>query len=420
VGLVLQSAMPKITDAQIRNLPARSKQIADGSVTGLWYFPGSEKGKGKWIFKYTSKETRARREMGLGTYPEIKIDQARSLAQSARTMNANKIDPINHRNELAKNELNNSSRKTFEEAARVTYQEKLPGWSNGKHTKQWIATLEVYVFPIIGSRFVDTLKPTDFADCLRKIWTDIPETASRVRQRCFDVMKWCRAHELVDSNPVELVEHILGKQKSKSEREQHQPAMDWRQVPLFCQGTLHSGSDVSRRGLEFLILTAARSGEIRGAVWSEIDFTNKIWSIPEARMKKKKPHRIPLSKRAIEILKEQKERYPDEDLIFPSPRGKILSDSVFTTFLRNHKVQSSEPPRIATAHGFRSSFRDWASEHGYSRDLAERALAHVITNKTEKAYHRTDLLDERRSMMEVWSNYIVGKAATKKRTEKVN
>ena len=398
--------MPKITDAQIRNAAPSSKQIADGSVTGLWFFPGSAKGKGKWILKYTSKETKVRREMGLGTYPEIKIEEARRLALEARTMNANRVDPINHRNELAKLKHNNNSRKTFEEAARATYQEKLPGWSNGKHTKQWITSLEDYVFPTIGSRYVDTLKAADFAECLREIWKDIPETASRVRQRCFDVMKWCRAHELVNSNPVELVEHILGKQKPKSERERHQPAMDWREIHSFCKHTLHSGCDVSRRGLEFLILTAVRSGEIRGAVWAEVDFKTRIWTIPETRMKKKKPHRIPLSERAIEILRAQKELHPDEDLIFPSPRGKMLSDSVFTTFLKKHKIMSSEPTKFATAHGFRSSFRDWASEHGYSRDLAERALAHVITNKTEKAYHRTDLLDERRPMMDAWSRFI--------------
>lgn len=405
--------MAKISDAQIRNAPPRSKQIADGSVTSLWFFPGSEKGKGKWILKYISKETKARREMGLGTYPEIKIEEARRLALEARSQNAKGIDPINHRKSLVELQLASAQTKTFEEAARATYKEKLPRWSNGKHTKQWISTLEEYVFPKIGSRNVATLKPADFAGCLEKIWNTKYETASRVRQRCFDVMKWCRAHELVDSNPVELVEHILGKQKPKSERERHQPAMDWRNIPIFAKNTLHTKNDVTRSGLEFLILTAARSGELRGAAWSEIDFENNIWSIPADRMKKKKPHRVPLSDRALELLKVQRSLHPDAELIFPSPRGKVLSDSVFTTFLKKNKIMSSQYGVFATAHGFRSSFRDWASEHGYSRDLAERALAHEISNKTEKAYHRTDLLEERRKMMNAWSEFVAGNSKPK-------
>lgn len=399
--------MAKISDAQIRNIPPQSKQIADGSVTGLWFFPGSEKGKGKWILKYTSKETKARREMGLGTYPEIKIEEARRLALEARSLNSKGIDPINRRNALAELLVTTKQTKTFEEAARATYKEKIPRWTNGKHTKQWISTLEEYVFPKIGSRNVATLKPSDFAECLESIWNSKYETASRVRQRCFDVMKWCRAHELVASNPVELVEHILGKQKPKSERERHQPAMDWRNIPIFARNTLQIKNDVTRIGLEFLILTAARSGEVRGADWSEIDLQNSIWLIPAERMKKNKPHRVPLSERAIELLKAQKKLYPDAELIFPSPRGKVLSDSVFTTFLKKHKIMSSETGIIATAHGFRSSFRDWASENGYQRDLAEKALAHEIKNSTERAYHRTDLLDERRSMMKKWSEFVM-------------
>lgn len=400
--------MAKMTDAQIRNAPPRSRQIADGSVTGLWFFPGSQKGRGNWILKYTSKETKARREMGLGTYPEIRIEDARRLAAAARSMNANGIDPINHRKSERERELNIKAvpEKTFEEAARATYQEKLQRWSNAKHSKQWISSLERYVFPKLGIQPVASLKPADFADCLREIWNDIPETASRVRQRCFDVMKWCRAHELIEANPVELVEHILGKQLPKRERERHQPAMNWREIPNFLKTHLRTGDEVSRLGLEFLILTAVRSGELRGATWSEFDFEKKVWTIPAERMKKKKRHSIPLAERPMEILRLQKLRNDGSDLVFPSPRGKMLSDMAFTSFLRKHKIMSSDGQSVATAHGFRSSFRDWASENGYSRDLAEKALAHELKDKTEKAYHRTDLLKERVPMMQAWATLV--------------
>lgn len=145
--------MAKITDAQIRNAVPRSKQIADGSVTGLWFFPGSERGRGKWILIYSSPETRKRRQMGLGVYPEVMIEEARRLALEARVKIVNKIDPINQRNSMMELEHNNKKKKNFEEAARETYQEKLPRWSNGKHTKQWIATLEKYVFPISAVRY---------------------------------------------------------------------------------------------------------------------------------------------------------------------------------------------------------------------------------------------------------------------------
>ncbi len=159
--------------------------------------------------------------------------------------------------------------------------------------------------------------------------------------------------------------------------------------------------------MEFLILTACRSGEVRGARWSEIDMDAAIWTIPAERMKAKIAHRVPLSGCAIEILKAQEDKH--EDLVFPSSRDRVaLSDMVLTAFLRRVNAPSDTPGRIATAHGFRSSFRDWCSERGYSRDLAERALAHTVQNKVEAAYHRTDLLEQRRQMMSVWSDFVAG------------
>jgi integrase len=379
-------------------------------VTGLTLVPGNKKGKGNWNLRFVSPVTHKRRDMGLGTYPSVKIETARRSAMDARELIASGKDPVEER-KLKRTLLSKAPKiVTFEEAAREKYGEKLPGWKNPKHAAQWIRTLEAYVFPVIGKREVSTLKPADFAEALKPIWLTKPETASRVRQRCHDTMKWCLAHELVTGNPVDFVEHILGPQPAKSDRVRHQPAMAWRDIPDFVEAVLRVRNDISRTGLEFLILTAARSEEVRGATWDEIDFEKRIWTVPAARMKRKKEHVVPLSNRALEILSMQKQSDAHPTLVFPSPRGKVLTDMAFTVFLRKHKVMSSNGKDTATAHGFRSSFRDWASENGYPRDLAEKALAHAVRDKTEAAYHRTELVEERRQMMEDWAKWVCSKA----------
>jgi integrase len=215
------------------------------------------------------------------------------------------------------------------------------------------------------------------------------------------------ARDLSKGNPLDVVGHLLPQQPGIRERTVHQPSMPWRDIPRFVQEVLRAGiSNVTRALLEFVILTAARSGEARAIQWKELDLAGKVWTVPADRMKAKVAHRVPLPARAIEILKAQRKACPGSDLVFPAPRGGVLSDMVLTAFLRNQKARSSDKERVATAHGFRSSFRDWASENGYARDLAERALAHTISNRAEAAYHRTDLLEQRRKMMEAWARHI--------------
>jgi len=186
--------------------------------------------------------------------------------------------------------------------------------------------------------------------------------------------------------------------------------MPWRDVPAFVKRHVaeFKQGEATRAALLFLILTAARSGEVRGATWDEFDLKAGVWTIPGERMKAKEQHRVPLSSAALELVKRLKEQKLHETLAFPSPRQKVLSDMVLTSFLRRVKAPSDTPRRVATAHGFRSSFRDWASEHGYARDLAERALAHTIANKTEAAYHRSDLMEQRRPMMQKWAAHVRG------------
>ena len=401
--------MAQITDLRAKKIAPGDKPVADGTIPGLRLEPGNVKGEGKWILRFVSPVTSKRRDMGLGTYPEVGIADARIRGMAARQSIAGGKDPIEERNVDRAARKADAETMTFERAALKVHEEQTPGWKNPKHAAQWVNTLRDYAFPKIGKRKVDELAPTDFAEVLRPIWLEKPETASRVKQRCHTVMKWCWAHGSVKANPVDVVDHLLPQQPGKRERVSHQPSMPWRDIPAFVRGVLHaSASNVTRALLEFVILTAARSGEARAMTWAEVDIEAKVWTVPASRMKAKAVHRVPLSERAVEILKAQRALHPDADLVFPAPRGGVLSDMVLTGFLRDQKAQSSDKDRVATAHGFRSSFRDWASESNYPRDLAERALAHTIQNQAEAAYHRTDLLEQRRAMMEAWARHVGG------------
>lgn len=396
-----------ISDLTLKKSMPGDKPIADGTIPGLRFEPGKTKGYGKWILRFVSPTTNKRRDMGLGTYPEVGLKDARILGMEARKVIGSGQDPISIRDDAKASMKASIEALTFESAVIKVHTQYKRGWKNKKHADQWINTLQQYAFPKIGSKKVAELNLQDFETLLAPIWLDKPETASRVKQRCNTVMKWCLAQGLVTSNPVDAVDFLLPKQPGKRERVQHQPSMPWRDIPTFIQRTMRGGrNNVSRALLEFVILTAARSGEARAATWAEIDLNAKIWTLPASRMKTNLPHRVPLSSRSIEILRQQRDMHSEAVLVFPAQRGGILTDMVLTKFLKDHKAHSSDKDRTATAHGFRSSFRDWASENGYPRDLAERALAHIIQNQSEAAYHRTDLLEQRRNMMETWANFI--------------
>ena len=399
--------MVKLTDLKAKNIKPGDRNIPDGTVVGLRLEASIAKGRGKWILRYVSPETNKRRDMGLGVYPAVSITDARKAAIEARELIRNGQDPIKARNADKAARKIDAQNLTFEQAAYNAYQNLKQGWANARHRAEWLNSLKRFVFPILGRQAVKELKARDFADALCAIWIDKPDTASRVKQRCSVVMDWCVAQEMCDSNPVGVVGKLLPKQQSKRDRVVHQPSMSWTEVPAFIDEVLHNGkTSLSKLMLEFLILTAARSGEVRGMTWDEVDLTKSIWTIPANRMKTKVQHRVPLSVRAVEILIAQKAEHPT--LVFPSVGGKVPSDMILTKFLRDHGITSSELGRIATAHGFRSSFRNWASENGYPRDYAERALAHTILNQVEAAYHTTDLLDQRRDMMQAWSQYVCG------------
>ncbi|MCH8178302.1 MAG: tyrosine-type recombinase/integrase [Proteobacteria bacterium] len=397
--------MAAITDTKARNVKPGDPAIPHGNITGLALHPSNTKGHGKWVLRFVSPVTGKRRNAGLGTYPEVSIAEVGKRATAMRIELAEGKDPLE---EKAK-----ADRKpkipTFEEAARALHADLLPSWRNNKHGNQWLNTLIEYAFPKLGSKLLPDVQPGDIAEALKLIWLTKAETASRVKQRIHAVMAWGWAHGHCQSNPVDVVEHLLAQQPGKAIRTQHHPAMPWRDIPEFVQKHLRPSirPEVSRTLLEFVILTACRSGEARNIAWSEVDFKTKTWVIPAERMKAKSSHRVPLSPKVIEILEGQKGQH--EILVFPSIRDQVvLSDMALTALLRRLKAHSDSPGRIATAHGFRSSFRDWCSEQGYSRDLAERSLAHTIKDKVEAAYHRTDLLEQRRDLMNAWAKFVGG------------
>lgn len=396
--------MALLTDTKARHIKPNDKPISHGGVTGLTLHPSSTKGRGKWVLRYVSPVTQKRRNAGLGSYPEVGIAEAAKLAQTMREQLSAGDDPL----ELKKAETTKIVIPTFEEAARKVHTELLPGWRNKKHARQWISTLEQHVFPAMGTVPLDAITPANVADVLRPSWMTIPETAGRVKQRIHKVMQWAWAHGFCSANPVDVVDHLLPQQVSASIRTEHQPAMPWKVIPLYIASRVYTEDryNVTRGLLLFVILTACRSGEARAMEWCEIDFKRQIWTIPPGRMKGGVRHRVPLSTQALELLELMRGLH--ETLVFPSPRKQtILSDMVLTSFLRKTKAISDTQGRFAVAHGFRSSFRDWCSEQHYPHDLAERALAHTIRNKSEAAYHRTDLLNERRPMMQAWGDYVM-------------
>lgn len=390
------------------------RPLADGTTKGLRLHPHrTQKGRGAWKLRFTSPVTKKRRDLGLGAFPEVSIADAREAAHAARKLIAAGKDPIDERQVEATAEA--ARPLTFEEAARQRFAELSPGFKNTKHRQQWINTLSTYAFPVIGGTPLPDLKARAFAEMLRPIWLEKAETAQRVKQRCHDVMDWAYSQDMTTGNPVGSVTQLLPKQPSKSKRVKHHPAVPWRQVPALYAARLVEAQNMTQALMAFVILTAARSGEARNARWDEIDLGAAVWTVPQGRMKTGVEHRVPLGAPAVALLRKLEKRKVNE-LVFRAPRGGVLTDMALTKFLRDHKVPSDTSGRNATAHGFRSSFRDWASESGYPRDLAERALAHTIKSQSEAAYHRTDLLEQRRPMMEAWARHVT--SAAPRRDEK--
>lgn len=341
--------------------------------------------------------------MGLGSLRAFSLSEAREKARYCRQMVHDGIDPIEQRNATRSARMAESKRsQSFEDCAEDYLRAHSSAWKNPKHRQQWENTLSTYAYPILGKLAVKDIDTHLVKKVLDPIWTNKTETATRVRGRIERILDWATVQELRQGeNPARWKGHLdhLLPAPTKLKRVQHHKALPYQDMYELMQELISTNS-TSARGLRFLILTAARSGEVRLATWNEVDLVRKTWTIPAERMKAGKEHIVPLSDQAIDILKTM-EQHRESDLVFPgNKKGRPLSDMAFTQLLRRMD-------RIdITAHGFRSSFRDWAGETtAFPREVIEAALAHQLKDKTEAAYFRSNLLDKRRKLMDAWAKH---------------
>ena len=385
--------MARLTATGIRALKTPGMH---GDGGGL-YFRISQAGGRSWIQRITVAGRR--RDLGLGRFPDVGLAQAREAAAHNRTLIAAGTDPLAEKRKAAI--------PTFREAAEQTFKANKPRWRNGKHTATWWQSLERHAFPILGDMPVDQIGREDVLRVLSPIWGVRMETARRVRQRIRSILKWAMAHGYVDHNVAG--EAIDGALPPMPKVKSHLRALPYAEVGELIEAVQQSQASLAAKWcLEFLILTAARSGEARGARRTEIDLDAATWTIPAERMKAHAEHRVPLSSRALAILREARTIDDGSGLVFPSPSrpGKPMSDMTLTTLLRRLKVADR-----ATVHGFRSAFRDWAAECTYApHAVMELSLAHAVGNAVEAAYARSDLFDRRRTLMDQWAAYLEGPA----------
>jgi integrase len=350
-----------------------------------------------WILRATIGGKR--RDMGLGGYPDVTLAGAREAARNARLLIKNGKDPIAEAR-AAVSALRASRAKdvTFEQAACSYIAAHESGWRNAKHAQQWRNTLARFAFPEIGGLMVRDVALPNVLAVLEPIWIEKTETATRLRGRIEQVLDWAAARGYRDGlNPARWRGHLdkLLARPSKVAKVAHHAALPFTEIGDFIR-RLRDAQGMGARALEFAILTAARSGEVRGATWSEIDLNAAIWTVPKNRMKMGREHRVPLSPAAVALLNALP-RMAETNLLFPAPRGGSLSDMTLSAVVRRMRV-------AAVPHGFRSTFRDWASERtNYPRDVAEMALAHSIGDKVEAAYRRGDLFEKRRRLMADWA-----------------
>lgn len=376
----------KLTALKIKN--AQPGRYADGN--GL-YLLVSPTGSKSWVLRI--QVDKKRHDYGLGSIKDVTLAKAREEAQKARKLAKDGYNPS------AEAKRQRASKTTFEDAAQTYYEERKDSWKNGKHRDQWINTLKTYAYPSLGKLSVDSIDAHDIAQALLPIWADKGETARRVKQRIGSVLDYSNAKGWRASEaPMRAVGTLL--KGIKQPKQRNFAAMPYKQVPSLMEKLNKAGETVGRLALQFLILTAARSGEVRGALWKEIDLEKKLWAIPASRMKMGQEHKVPLSHAAVAILEKAKAHsvVKPEGLVFPGLKRKPLSDMTLSKVLRINGGEGF------TVHGFRSSFKDWASEEGYPSEWSEAALAHSVANRVEAAYRRTKFLEQRIKLMKAWSD----------------
>ncbi|MBT8460496.1 MAG: integrase arm-type DNA-binding domain-containing protein [Boseongicola sp.] len=389
-------ASKALTATLVRSVKEPGK-YHDGGGLGL-YLRVEPNGSRFWIQRIMIRGKR--RELGLGSPPLISLAEARDAAADNKRLARDGGDPLQAKRDAR-------AIPTFAEAARRVHEIHKPSWRNEKHANDFINSLEAYAVPHIGGLRVSDVSSADLLRVLTPIWMAKPETARRVRQRISTVMKWAIAQGWRSHDPARDIAQALPKH---DRTKKHRKALPYDQVATCIETVKASGAwYATKLALEFLILTATRSGEVRGARWEEIDLhgakeiaaaNRATWVIPAERMKMKKPHRIPLSARAVEILKEADLLRDASGLIFPSKTGRQLSDMTLSKLVKQLGFN-------ADVHGFRTSFRTWVQEQtDYPREVAEAALAHAGGDAVERAYARSDVFEKRREMMEGWAAYL--------------
>jgi integrase len=389
VGLGKWDVVGKLTATRVKSLTEPGR-YSDGDGLFLEVKPA---GGRNWILRVLCGGKR--RDIGLGSLKSVDLGDAREAAHQIRRQIARGLDPV------AERKRERQVIPNFRDAAKIVHDEHKAGWKNGKHQAQWLSTLETYAFPKLGDRLVSDIGAPEIRDVLAPIWLSKPETARRVRQRIGTVLDWaCVKGFRTSEAPLRSLSKGLPRQPRK---DGHFAAMNYAAVPEFLR-RLRERDSIGRLALEALILTAARSGEVRLARWSEVDMEAGLWSIPADRMKMNRPHVVPLSPEAVQAFQRaEKFRVPGKDIIFPGQKlKKPMSDMTLLKILRDMNLE-------VTVHGFRSAFRDWVAEQtSYPGEVAEAALAHAVSNKVEAAYRRTDFLAKRRHLMREWGRYCCG------------
>lgn len=395
--------MPKklsnaLTPLTVKN--AKPGRHADGGGLHLLV---KESGARSWVYRFMLNGKS--RDVGLGAAgPDgISLADARDARDALRLKVKAGVDPLEERQREAADALAAAQAAkvagiTFKDVAETYIATNEDSWRNDKHRQQWKNTLATYVYPVIGNLPVAEVSTAHVLQILEPIWKGKTETASRVRGRIETILDAAKARGYREGeNPARWRGHIAQILPAHTKMARgHHKAMAYGEIPAFV-GALHEREAVAALALEFVILTAARTGEVIGAKWSEVDLDKAVWTVPASRMKAGKEHRVPLSARAVEIL--QSMRGLSREWLFPAIRGGKMSGMAMTMLLRRMKVE-------VTVHGFRSGFRDWAAEcTGYAHEVAEMALAHTIENKVERAYRRGDLFDKRRRLMDDWATY---------------
>lgn len=368
-----------------------------GDGAGLW-LQISATGSKSWIFRYTINGKA--REMGLGPLHTVPLAGARTKARECRQLIIDGFNPLDERKQKRLTDALEAAKKmTFDQCAAAYIAAHRAGWKNEKHASQWENTLSTYASPVFGALPVASVDTALVLKVLEPIWATKTETATRLRGRIEQVLDWATVREFRQGeNPARWRGHLdklLGK-PSKLQNVEHHPSLPWRDIAAFMP-LLKAQEGFAARAVELAILTACRSGEVRGATWAEFDLTAKLWTIPGIRMKASREHVVPLSDEAVTLLEELPRT---GEHVFPGIRGGALSDMSLTAVLRRMKRGD------ITVHGFRSTFRMWAAESSsFPREVAEHALAHKLPDAVEAAYQRGTMIDKRRRLMAAWSKY---------------